>query len=152
MNILIIVTFLRKILPMIFPNCIKYYILLLIQFHISIFCHLLCVCVCVCVCCRSPSREVCPNYEVVEFQPRTVTPPEPMIFCLLLRIFYLSLPALSACRLMSFQGFHSPPALVPLPLTSVVSPHSIIRPPGGHLSPSQHTYAPCLPPGPTTYL
>ena len=28
---------------------------------------------CVCVCCRRLYRSVCPNHEVVEFQPRTVT-------------------------------------------------------------------------------
>ena len=34
-----------------------------------------CVCVCVCVCNRLPVQQVCTNYEVVVFQPRTVTPP-----------------------------------------------------------------------------
>ena len=29
----------------------------------------------VCVCYRPPVRRACPSYEVVEFQPRTVTPP-----------------------------------------------------------------------------
>ena len=46
----------------------------------------MCVCVCVCVCYRPPVRGVCPNYEVIEFQPRTVTPLEPRLFHLFLRI------------------------------------------------------------------
>ena len=28
-----------------------------------------------------PVHELCPNYEVVEFQPRTVTPTEPRLHC-----------------------------------------------------------------------
>ena len=31
---------------------------------------------CVCVCCWPPARPVCPNHEVVEFLPRTVTDPD----------------------------------------------------------------------------
>ena len=42
---------------------------------------------CVYMCYRPPVHEVCPNYEVVEFQPWKVTPPEPRIYCLLLRIY-----------------------------------------------------------------
>ena len=34
------------------------------------------MCVCVCVCYWPPVREVCPNYDAVMFQPRTVTPPQ----------------------------------------------------------------------------
>ena len=34
------------------------------------------LCVFVFVCCWPPSRPVCPNYEVVEFQPWTVTDPD----------------------------------------------------------------------------
>ena len=37
---------------------------------------------------QPPVRDVCPNYEVVGFQPHTVTPPELRLFCLLLRIYY----------------------------------------------------------------
>ena len=33
----------------------------------------------VCVCFRPPDRGVCPNYEVVELQPWTGTPPEPRL-------------------------------------------------------------------------
>ena len=31
------------------------------------------------LCCRTPARGVCPNYEVVEFQPRTGNPLDPRI-------------------------------------------------------------------------
>ena len=40
-----------------------------------------------CVLCRLPVYEVCPNYEVVEFQLWTVTPPEPRLCRLLLHIY-----------------------------------------------------------------
>ena len=42
----------------------------LITFHNVIY---------LCVCCWTPVRGVCPNYEMVEFQPQTVTPPEPRL-------------------------------------------------------------------------
>ena len=45
------------------------------------------VCVCVCVCYWPPVRGVCPNYEVLDFQPWTVTPPKLRILCLLLHIY-----------------------------------------------------------------
>ena len=45
-----------------------------------------------CVCYYPPVRGVCPNYEVVEFQPRTVTPLKPRLCCLLLRIYYWPAP------------------------------------------------------------
>ena len=48
----------------------------------------------VCVCFWPPFCGVCPNHEVVEFQIWTVTPPEPRIYCLLLRIY--TFPALSS--------------------------------------------------------
>ena len=51
-------------------------------------------CVGVGVGCWSPVRVVCPNYEVVEFQPRKVTPPEPRRCCLLLRIYTCTAPLL----------------------------------------------------------
>ena len=38
----------------------------------------------VCVCNWPPFRGVCPNYEVVEFQPQTVAPPESRPHCLAL--------------------------------------------------------------------
>ena len=41
----------------------------------------------VCLCYWLPVRGVCPNYEVVEFQPRKVTPTKPML-CPLLLIVY----------------------------------------------------------------
>ena len=44
------------------------------------------------VCYWPPVRGVCPNYEVVEFKPRTVTPPKPRLRCLLLRICSLPVP------------------------------------------------------------
>ena len=64
----------------------------------------------VCMCCWPPARGVCTNYEVVEFQPRTVTPLEPRLCRKLLRNFYLTCPALSSHLLMSFRGGQPPPA------------------------------------------
>ena len=100
----------------------------------------------VCVCCRPPARGVYPNYEVVEFEPRKVTPTEPRICRLLLRTVYLSRTALPSRRLMSFRWGQPPPAPTPPSPTSVVTPHRIIRPPGRHLSPSHHTYVPLISP------
>ena len=51
-----------------------------------------CVCVFVCMCYRPPVRGVCPNYEVVEFQPWKVTHPQPRICCLLLHIYTFPAP------------------------------------------------------------
>ena len=41
----------------------------------------------VCVCYWPPVRGVCPNYEVVQFEPWTVNPPEYWLRRLLLRIY-----------------------------------------------------------------
>ena len=45
-----------------------------------------------CVCYRPPVYGLCPNYELVEFQPRAVTPPKPRLCCLLLHIYYWPSP------------------------------------------------------------
>ena len=42
---------------------------------------------CVCVCYWAPVRVVCPNHEVVELQPWTVTPPKPRLRRLLLHSY-----------------------------------------------------------------
>ena len=55
-------------------------------------CSCVCVCMCVCVYFWSSVRGVCSNYEVVEFQPRTVTPLKPFVRRLLLHIYYLPAP------------------------------------------------------------
>ena len=56
----------------------------IIMILLSLF---VCVCVCVCVCYLAPFCGVCPNYEVVEFKPFTVNPPEPRLCRLLLHIY-----------------------------------------------------------------
>ena len=48
--------------------------------------------VCAWVCYRTLVHEVCPNYEVVEYQPCTVTPPESRLCRLLLRIYFCPTP------------------------------------------------------------
>ena len=45
------------------------------------------VCVCVCICYWTPVWGVCPNYEVVEFQHWTETPPKPRLRQLLLHSY-----------------------------------------------------------------
>ena len=77
----------------------------------------------------TPVRGVCTNNELVDFQPRTVTPPEPMLFCLLLRIYTRPAPPSLPADWCLSGGAHPPTALTPPPLTSVVSQHSIIYPP-----------------------
>ena len=61
--------------------------------------HWKCVCafvyLCVCVCNRPTVRGVCTKYEVVDYQPRTVTPLKPRLHWLLLHsYFWPSLPLL----------------------------------------------------------
>ena len=55
-------------------------------------CVCVCVCMCVCVCNRPPVSEVCPNYEVVMFQPLTVTPPH-LVSIAIVTYFISSPPA-----------------------------------------------------------
>ena len=94
---------------------------------------------CVCVCGRPPACGMCPNYEVAEFQPRTVTSPEPRLCRLLLHIYTCTAPPTPSRRLVSFQGGHPHNDPTTPPLTFVVTPHRIIRPSGCQLSRSQHT-------------
>ena len=61
-------------------------------------------------------------------------------------VFFLSCPALSYRQLISLWGCQPPPAPTLPPHMYVLPPHRIIRPLGNHLSPSQHTYAPCFAP------
>ena len=97
------------------------------------------VCVCVCVCNCLPVRGVCPNYEVMEFQPQTLTPPKPSIRLLLLHSYYLLvLPSPPVVRCPSGGG-QPPPTPTPLPdptpppPTFVLSPHRIIFPCNIHI-------------------
>ena len=84
-----------------------------------------------CCCCWywPPVYGVCPNCEVVEFQPRTLTTPD--------------LGSVTYCYVHLLEPPHPPllPSDVPSPQpsSSVLPPHRIIRPPGCHLYPSQHT-------------
>ena len=84
---------------------------------------------CCCCCCYwPPVCEVCPNYEVVEFQPRTLTTPDlgSVAYCYVL-LLDPSYPLLLPSKV-----------LPPLPSSSVFPLHSIIFPPGRHTSPSHH--------------
>ena len=98
-----------------------------------------------------PVRGVCPNHEVVMFQPRTATPPYlgSVVKCYvsistLLNLLRPSPPLSSLIRPppdFRLGGCHHPP-LATLPSTYVVQPHRIIRPPWRHLSLSQHPKTP----------
>ena len=90
---------------------------------------------------RPPSRGVCPNYEVAEFQPRKGTTLEPSFCHKLLRTFLLE-PSLPLFPPTDFILGGSDPSYPKNPTTDV-SPHRSIRPPGRHLSPSQNTDASC---------
>ena len=84
-----------------------------------------------CFCCwYCPSvHEVCPNYEVVDFQPQTLTTME--------------LGSLSHFYIHLLNPTHPPllpsDVLSPQLSYSVLIPHGIICPSGRHLSPSKHT-------------
>ena len=88
----------------------------------------------------------CPSYEVAMFQPRTVTPPY-LVFvgnCYVATPFFLTRSTLlpPPPDLPLGEGLPHPP-LDNLLATSVVQPHSIILPPGHHLSLSHHTQTHC---------
>ena len=68
------------------------------------------------MCYRTPVLGVYPNYEVVEFQPTTVIPPEPRLCCFWLRIYSFTAPSLPYSFPMSLPGGHPPTA--PTPPTS----------------------------------
>ena len=87
---------------------------------------------CCCCCYWPPVREVCLNYEVMDFQPRTLTTPDlgSVTYC------YLHLLDLPYPLLMLSNA--PPPQLS----SSIVIPHEIIRPPGRHPSLSKHTKKP----------
>ena len=89
-------------------------------------------------------RGVCLIYEMVMFQPQTVTPLY-LGFIVTCYVSYSTLlnplrPSLPSAWFPSGGGCPHPP-LATLPSTSVVHPHRIIRPPGHHLSPSHNTKA-----------
>ena len=109
-------------------------------------CVYVCVCVYICVCYCPPFRGVCPNYEVAEFQPRKVTPPEPRLCRLLLRIYTSPAPpSFPAAGCPSGGGIPLLPRTSPPPKSSV-SPYSIICPNERHLSLSKNTDVPRLTP------
>ena len=97
-----------------------------------------------CLCFRPPARGVCPKYEVVEFQPRTVTPPDPMLCGFLLRTFLLD-PPRSLLSLPDVLQGGSSPSCTDNP-SAYLYLHRIIRLPGCHLYSPQHTNASCLTP------
>ena len=100
-----------------------------------------CVTLCVCVCYCPPVHGVCLNHEVVEFQPRKVTPPEPRLSRLFLHSYYWSTPPSPPAVQCSSGGAYS--YCPDTPSTNVrFSPHGILCPPGRHLSPSYHTNTP----------
>ena len=97
------------------------------------------VCVHVCVCYWPPVRDVCPNHEVVMFQPRAVTTPKPRLCHLLLYSLLLNphQPLLLPSDVL--LGGNPTPAPPPHLPTFTLSLHGIIRPPGRHLFKFQHT-------------
>ena len=95
--------------------------------------------VCVCVCYRPPVREVCPNHEVVMFQPRTVTTPKPRLFLLLLYSLLMNLTRPLLMPSDFLPGRNTTPTPPPHPPTSTLSPHGIICPPERHPYLSQYT-------------
>ena len=84
-----------------------------------------------CCCCLywPPVREVCPNYVVVEFQPRTINTTD--------------LGSVAYCYVHLLNPPHPPflPTDVPSSPTYsyILPPHVIIHPPRRHPSPSQNT-------------
>ena len=60
------------------------------------------------VCYRPPVREVCTNYEMVEFQNRIFTPPEPRLLFFIVTYLFLYLPSLPYLCLMSFRKGAAP--------------------------------------------
>ena len=83
-----------------------------------------------CFCYWPPVCEVCPNYEVVEFQPRTFTTP----YLGSVAYFYVAY-LLKPPHLLLLPSNVLPPQMS----SSALVPHGIIRPPGHHPSPSQNT-------------
>ena len=74
-----------------------------------------------------------------------MTPPEPRLCRLLLRILLVP-PRPLFLPPNVLTGGHPPTAPITPPPTPVVSPHSIIRPPGREMYPSQHINVPRLAP------
>ena len=96
---------------------------------------------CVCVCVYWPSvREVCPNYEVVVFQPLTLTTPDlaSVAYCYIAYLLNPPHPLFLPSDVHPGEAAHSCPAAPAID----VSPHGIIRPPGRHPSLSWHTEKP----------
>ena len=90
-----------------------------------------------CCCCYWPTfREVCPNYEVVVFQPRTLTTPDlsSVAYCYVAHL-------LNPPHTLLLQSDVPPPQTLP----SVLVTYRSIQPPGRPPSPSQHTEKLCLP-------
>ena len=80
-------------------------------------------------------RGVCPNYEVVMFQPQTRTTPDlGYVSDCYAAILIITAHPFTARQPMSAWGGIPAHAHTPYPLPTVVSPHRIIRPPRRHLS------------------
>ena len=91
------------------------------------------VCVCLCVCYWPPFREVCPNYEVVKFQPPFLITPDlgSVAYCNVAYLLVPPHPLLLPSDVLS-----------PQPSSSVKIAQGTIHPPGRHSSLSQHTEKP----------
>ena len=104
----------------------------LIKYHIKVWYHC-----CVCVCYWPPVHEVCPNYEVVVFQPWKLTTLDlgSVAYCYI--AYLLNPPHLLFLTSYVRQGeaSHS----FPDASSNNVSLHGIICPTGRHPSTSQHT-------------
>ena len=94
-----------------------------------------CVCVCVCVCYRPPVRAVCPNHEVVMFQPPTVTAPDLGSVANITTIISLQTHLLQPCSGYSFPllprpiSYRSPILHLLMPLISLFEPAYPLPPP-----------------------
>ena len=107
------------------------------------------------MCYWSPVHEVCPNYEVVTFQPRTLENPDLVSNTYFYTYWLLNLPhpllLMSDVRPGGEKPTPAPPTQPPTPILLI---HGIIRPSRRHPSPSQptkKTSPPPLPPHPSLY-
>ena len=94
----------------------------------------------VCGCYWSPVRVVFLNYEVVVFQPRTLTTPDlgSITYYYIAYLLNLTRPLFLPYDVLPGEEAHSCPVSPAIDM----SPHRIIRSHGHHLSPSLHTKKP----------
>ena len=74
---------------------------------------------CVCLCYRPLVYRVCPNYELVEFQPQTMIPPKPRLCHLLLHSYSWLAPPSPPSFWCPYLGGQPHPTPTPPPPTSV---------------------------------